>query len=115
MLVFQRYSFLRLIRRKWYAIITLVWCFLIQSMVQRTKNIFVKPYKHKDDLYEAIQFENYPYLSKVWSLLGEGLIISRRAAGVPSRGRETGEIGIGESWGTSIYLGKKILPVYFID
>lgn len=74
---------------------------------QRTKNIFLEPYKHKDDLYEAIQFENYPYLSKVWSILGEGSIITLRVAGVPCRGCKTGEIGTGESWGTSIYLSKK--------
>lgn len=75
--------------------------FLIQSMVQRTKNIFVEPYKHRDDFYEVVEFENYPYLSKVWSLLWEGLIISPRVAGVPCRGRKTGEIGTGEFWGTS--------------
>lgn len=92
--------------------ITLVWCFLIQSMVQRTKNKCLEPDKHKDGFYEVIQFENYPCLSKVWSLLGEGLIISLRVAGDPCRGRNTGEIRTGESWGTSIYLNKKVWIKY---
>lgn len=110
--VYQRYPFICLIWTKWYSIITLVWCFLIQSMVQGTKNIFLEPYKHKNGFYEVIQFENYPYLSKVWSLLGEGLIISLRVAGVPCRGRKTGEIRTGQSWGTSIYLNNKVWIKY---